>query len=125
MEKSKTCDRDLVASPYRARPVARQGPLCIAVMLTMALLTSCTFWRSLSGNTAEPMVIVVSHDTPAFSQVAREITYRYPVHAEVWRVGDSDAARAGTLRRLQESEVRLVVAIGLPAALAASSCGKC
>jgi ABC-type uncharacterized transport system substrate-binding protein len=65
------------------------------------------------------MVIVVSNDAPAFSQVAREITHRYPVGAEIWRVGDSDAARARTLRRLQESEVRLVVAIGLPAALAA------
>jgi putative tryptophan/tyrosine transport system substrate-binding protein len=118
MEKSKTCDRDLVTSPYCARSVARQGLLCIAVMLTMALLTSCTFW-GLSGNTAEPMVIVVSNDAPAFSQVAREITHRYPIRTEVLLVGDSDAAHARTLKRLQESEARLVVAIGLPAALAA------
>jgi hypothetical protein len=118
MEQSKTCNRDLAADRYCACRPGCRGLLRIALVLTTALLTGCAFW-GLSGNTAEPMVIVVSNQAPAFNQVAREITRRYPARSEVWLVGDSDAARARTLRRLQESDARLIAAIGLPAALAA------
>lgn len=86
----------------------------------MALLTGCISPApDKTAVTAEPMTIVVSSDAPAFSLAARAIASRYPARTEIWPIGDSDAARARTLKRLQASDVRLVVAIGLPAALAA------
>jgi hypothetical protein len=100
-------------------------------ILTVAFLTGCSFQKPVAGPipqpavepvaepVAEPMVIVVSDQAPAFSEVARELVRRYPARTEVLQLGDGGAARAKTVKRLRETDDRLVTAIGLPAALVA------
>ncbi|MEW6331059.1 MAG: ABC transporter substrate binding protein [Pseudomonadota bacterium] len=65
---------------------------------------------------APGIAILLSDRSPAFVGVQREIGTRYPHRIENYYLGGSEADDSAVRKKLQSSDVPLVVSIGLPAA---------
>jgi ABC-type uncharacterized transport system substrate-binding protein len=69
--------------------------------------------------------ILLSSEIPAYSEVVDELIKRIgPHHARVYLLNDDPGGTAAKLNQIQQSGYRHVIAIGLPAALAARSLGE-
>jgi ABC-type uncharacterized transport system substrate-binding protein len=83
------------------------------LLLLAALVTGCS---TAPPQPAPGIAILVSDRSPAFVGVQREIEKRYPQRIESYYLGGNEAAYSAVQKKIQSSDIPLVVSIGLPAA---------
>ena len=83
-------------------------PLALA-----ALITACS---TVPPKPAPGIAILMSDRSPAFVGVQREIEKRYSQRIESYYLGSNDATYPAVQKKIQSSDIPLVVSIGLPAA---------
>jgi ABC-type uncharacterized transport system substrate-binding protein len=94
--------------PYKC-PV-RTVPL---LFLLAALVTGCL---TLQPKPVPGIAILMSDRSPAFVGVQREIEKRYSHRIENHYLGGNETANSAVQKKIQSSDIPLVVSIGLPAA---------
>lgn len=109
-------------SPQRAAVRLR---LALPALVVLAAASGCAqLNRSVlvpKPQPAKEIAILLSEETPAFADVAREIAGRYKGAAEIYRLDADDATATRIQRAIQTSHQSAVVAVGLPAAMLAKS----
>lgn len=101
-----------MASKDKPRVQLRAFVCTLGMALTLA---GCSWLRVASG-----IDVILSDNTSAYTEVARELTQQYDGRVESYRI-DGDSARAPEVRqRIQQSDRGVVVAVGLAAAQVAT-----
>jgi ABC-type uncharacterized transport system substrate-binding protein len=92
-----------------------QRPAWTACLLfwLAALVTGCS---TAQPKPAPGIAILLSDRSPAFVGVQREIEKRYSHRIENYYLGGNEAANSAVQKKIQSSDIPLVVSIGLPAA---------
>lgn len=94
----------------------RAGWLLLVIGL-MPAVAGCVMSRPAPPPAPVPgIVILMSDRSPAFTGVQREIEKRYTQRIENHYLGENEGANSAVQKRVQSSDIRQVVAIGLPAA---------
>lgn len=83
------------------------------LFLLAALAAGCS---TVQPKPAPGIAILMSDRSPAFVGVQREIEKRYPHRIENHYLGGNEAANSAVQKKIQSSDIPLVVSIGLPAA---------
>lgn len=94
---------------YKRRPAWTAWLLFLFAFLA----TACAAFQP---KPAPGIAILVSDRSPAFVGVQREIEKRYPHRIESHYLGGNEAANSAVQKKIQSSDIPLVVSIGLPAA---------
>lgn len=85
---------------------------CLLFLLA-ALVAGCS---TTQPKPAPGIAILLSDRSPAFVGVQREIEKRYTQRIESYYLGGNEAANSAVQKKIQSSDMSLVVSVGLPAA---------
>jgi len=98
------------------KPLARV-PAFVCMLGVLLTLAGCSWQRVASGfRAASGLDVILSDNTSAYTEVARELTRQHDSRVEIFRI-DGDSARSLEVQqRVQQSDRTVVVAVGLAAA---------